>query len=113
MSWKDRLKRSILGEEGPTPSEAVAAAAPSSGASTDDLMTYLRNRIVALADGKLQLDEVDPTAHLFDSGYLDSLSAVTFMLELERDYGMRIDDVEMLSQWSSLEAIVERLRTAA
>jgi len=116
MSWKDRLKRSITREESPAAEDRVAASsapAPSADAPVEAILAHLCDRIAAIAEGKLRVDEIDPSAHLFDSGYVDSLGVVTFLLEVETTYGIRIEDVELLDQCSTLEAIADRIRSAA
>jgi acyl carrier protein len=122
MSWMDRVKNSFGGAASAaasagmseSTSEAIVSPirAPSGDVPHDEIIAHLRSRLVFLAEGKLRADEVDPTAHLFDYGYIDSLSAVTFLTEIEQSYGVRIEDVEILDQFGTLDAIVRRIRSA-
>lgn len=117
MSWKDRLKRSIAGDaSAPAPVEPTPPpnlrAVPAGDPSHDALVEELRQRLVTLAEGKLRAEEIEARGHLFDYGYVDSLSAVTFLAVLEQEYGTRIEDVELLDQLSTLDAIAERIREA-
>ena len=70
-----------------------------------DLQRYLSG----ISDGKLTAADIDPSGHLFDCGYVDSLSAVMFTAHLEEQYGVRIDEVELLEQLSNLAAVADHL----
>jgi acyl carrier protein len=123
MSWKDRLKRSLRGDEAGAPvdarravSEPVVAVVrpPAPGGAKDhaSLVDELRARLVEYSDGKLRAYEIDAHGHLFDYGYIDSLSAVSFIALVEEEYGARIEDVELLDQLSTLDAIAARIRNS-
>ena len=49
----------------------------------------LRARVVELSEGQLSRDAVDSSGHLFDYGYVDSLSAVMFLAQIEESCGVR------------------------
>ena len=117
MSWKDRLKRSIGGEGAESPRAPTAApralhAVPLADAGHAALVDELRQRLVVLSDGKLRADQIEAQGHLFDYGYIDSLSAVTFLALIEEEFGTRIEDVELVDQLSTLDAIVIRIRSS-
>jgi acyl carrier protein len=116
MSWKDRLKRSILGDDDAAPTDArridppALTAVPVGDPEHDALVKELTQRLVALSEGKLRIDEIDAGSHLFDYGYVDSLTAVSFLAQLEQNYGTQIEDVELLGRLSTLHAIAAHIR---
>lgn len=84
----------------------AAAAAPPAGARAETL-EVLRAKIVELSENRLGPDEIDPSAHLFDYGYVDSMSAATFLSFVEDRYGVSVPDVELVAKLSTLDAIVD------
>jgi acyl carrier protein len=76
----------------------------------DPLLEALRADIVALSEGKLALGEIDAEADVFDYGYLSSLTAVTFLMQIEERYGVEIEDLEIVEQFSTLSALADRIR---
>jgi len=67
----------------------------------------LRNELAELSEGKLTADAIDEGGHLFDYGYVDSLSAVTFLARIEDRYGVRIDDVDLVERLHTVRSIAE------
>jgi acyl carrier protein len=78
-----------------------------------ELVESLRNRLAAISDGKLNVSEIDASAHLFDYGYVDSLTAVTFLAHVEETYGVRIDDVELIESCPTVDGIADRILAGA
>jgi acyl carrier protein len=83
---------------------------PAEGAGSAEIADSLRRYLAQLSDGKLRYDEIDPRGHLFDFGYIDSLSAVTFMAHVEEHYGVRLDDLDLVERFTSLEALAAHLQ---
>jgi acyl carrier protein len=73
------------------------------------IVAELQALLAGLSDGKLTPGEVDPAGHLFDFGYVDSLSAVMFLEQIETRWGLRIDDLELLETYHSLERLAAHL----
>ena len=70
-----------------------------------EIVEDLRREIVRLSEGKLTTEEIDPGEHLFDCGYVDSLSAVMLLAYIEDRYGVLIEDVELIESLTSLDRI--------
>jgi acyl carrier protein len=87
-------------------SGAAVVAAPGS----DEIQEELRRFLAKISDGKLGFDEIDPAGHLFDFGYVDSLSAVTFMAHVEERFGVRLDDLDLVERFTSLDALAHHIR---
>ena len=65
-------------------------------------------RHLQLAETSL-LEAIDPAASLIDHGYLDSLSAASFLAQIEEEYGIEITEVDLVGRLASLEALARHL----
>jgi acyl carrier protein len=75
----------------------------------DTLRDELIGLLVAAIDGKFRADEIDPTANFFDYGYVDSLSGVVFLAEIEERYGIEIDDMEVVERLNTLDLLAAHI----
>ena len=73
----------------------------------------LRNELAALSDGKLAGEEIDPAVSLLDHGYLDSLSAASFLAGIENEYGVVVSEVDLLGPRQSLEQLARYVHDEA
>ena len=71
----------------------------------DAIVVELREKIVELAEGKLAGVTIHSDRHLFDHGYIDSLSAVMLLAHIEERWGIAIEDTELLDRLSTLDAL--------
>lgn len=106
MSWSNEEAR------------ASDAAAPldrvdGGGLSPKQVVDLLRRDLVEISEGKLAESDVEPGGHLFDYGYLDSLTAVTFLARIEQRFGVVIEDLDLLETLTTLDAIATRVRQGA
>jgi acyl carrier protein len=85
-------------------------AASSAAKTTDELVEKLRALLVEVSDGKLSAGDVDPAANLFDFGYVDSLSGVMFLARIEEQWGVHIEDFDLVERLNSLEAVAAHVR---
>jgi len=65
--------------------------------------------IVSANEGKFDPSEIDPSANFLDYGYIDSLTGVVFLAEIEERFGVELDDIEVVERLNSLEALAEHL----
>jgi acyl carrier protein len=79
------------------------------GESPAEIVEELRARLVELAEGKLSHAAIDPARHLFDHGYVDSLSAVMLLAHIEERWGVEIEDTRLLDELSTLDAIARHI----
>ena len=84
--------------------------AASSAATADDLLGELVALLVEVTDGRLQARDVDPSANLFDFGYVDSLSGVMFLARIEEQWGVHIEDFDLVERLNTLEAVAAHVR---
>jgi acyl carrier protein len=78
-------------------------------AQNGSVLEELRQQLAQISDGKLSVDAIDPSAHIFDYGYVDSLSAVTFLAHIEERFGVQIEDVDLVEKYFCLEAIAHHI----
>jgi len=72
----------------------------------------LRAMLVEVSEGKLRARDIDPTANLFDFGYVDSLSGVMFLARIEEQWGVQIEDVDLMRRLNTLEALAAHLNAS-
>ena len=94
-SWKDRAGEGARAGQGDSGPRAIADA--------------LRRYLVELSEGKLTLDGIDPERHLFDRGYVDSLSAVMLLAHIEERWNVQIEDLELVESLSTVNALAARI----
>ncbi len=86
--------------------------AATSVARAADLVEELRALLEEVSDGKLQARDIDPAANLFDFGYVDSLSGVMFLARIEEQWGVHIEDLDLVERLNTLEAVAAHLRAS-
>ncbi len=76
------------------------------------LVAELRSHLADASDGKLSADSIDPSAHLFDFGYVDSLTAVLLTAHLEERYGVRLEEMDLLERFTTLEQLAAHVHAS-
>ena len=75
------------------------------GDGLEALRGELVDVLVRAIEGKFQHAEIDTAVNFFDYGYVDSLTAVVFLAEIEQRYGVEIDDVAVVERLNSVDAL--------
>ena len=75
----------------------------------DEIVGGLKQQLAELSEGKLQASAIDGNGHLFDYGYVDSLSAVMFIAHIEEKYGVQIEDMDLIEKYTTLDAIARHV----
>ena len=88
-----------------TENATAAAAQPTHAECREEIIQLL----VELSEGRLTPAEIDSSANFFDYGYVDSLSAVEFIARIEENYGVVIEDMELIESYRNVDAIVARV----
>jgi len=73
------------------------------------IVAGLKQQLVELSEGKLDAAAIDASGHLFDYGYVDSLSAVMFLAHIEERYGVLIEDMDLVEKYTTLDAIARHV----
>lgn len=81
-------------------------------ATVESLREELRALLVEVSDGKLQGGDIDPAANIFDFGYVDSLSGVMFLARIEEEWGVQIDDFELVETLNTLDAVTAHIQAS-
>ena len=78
-------------------------------AAREDILAQLRDVLITRLHLARELDELDPDAPLFGSGFgLDSLDAVELVVCMENQLGVRIaDGIVLRQQMRSLNTLVD------
>jgi len=108
----DRIGRALRGDadEGPgAAAEGGTPGAPADAALVEELRAFVAER----SDGKLAAADVDPAQHLFDSGYVDSLSSLGLLAFVEERTGVAVSEVDLVSRFNTLDALARHVRERA
>lgn len=82
------------------------------GAEPQAIADALRRYLVELSEERLSYGGIDPERHLFDHGYVDSLSAVMLLAHIEERWGVQIDDLELVESLTTVNALAARIHSA-
>jgi acyl carrier protein len=77
------------------------------GTAAADLVEGLRAILAEVSEGKLKARDIDPSANLFDYGYVDSLSGVMFLARIEETWGVQIEDFDLVKRLNTIQAVAE------
>lgn len=84
-------------------------------AKREELLARLRTMLIDRLQLRREVDELDPDAPLFGSGFgFDSLDAVELVVCLESEFGLRVTDGMVLRQsFRSLNTMIDLIDGAA
>jgi acyl carrier protein len=77
------------------------------------VLDMLRATVARLSRDHLPPESLELRAHLLDSGYVDSLSATELLTEIERRYGVRIDEMDIVGRLCTIEALAREIEARA
>ena len=80
--------------------------------TAESLVEDLRALLVEVSDGKLSARDIDSAANLFDFGYVDSLSGVMFLARIEEQWGVHIEDFDLVERLNTLDAGAAHVRAS-
>jgi acyl carrier protein len=83
--------------------ETAASGAPAAA----EIEASLRRFFAERSGGSLTADEIDPRAHLFDAGYVDSMNSLTLLDFIEERYGVAVPEVELVGGLATLAALAD------
>ncbi len=102
-------------KQGPAAEPAVDAhpeprpAADEAGAPAGSVLDNLADCVVRIGQGRFDRAAIDPRAHLFDAGYIDSLSSAELLSHIERRYQLRLPEVQLVGRLCTLEALAREI----
>ena len=77
--------------------------------SAEEIVQKLKQQLAELSEGKLDATKIESKGHLFDYGYVDSLSAVMFLAWIEESFGVHIEDLDLIEKYTTLDAIARHV----
>jgi len=110
-----RWLRSVLGGSASAAAEGQPVDGPVAAAPRDlaAVLDDLRQHVCAAARDFLPADAVDTHAHLYDAGYVDSISGADLLVHIERCYGLFIPETDLVGRLSSLDALARHIVSEA
>ncbi len=75
--------------------------------SRAEVEASLRRFFAERSAGELTPDSVDPSVHLFNSGYLDSMSSLTLLDFISERYGVAVPEVDLVGGLCTLSGLAE------
>jgi acyl carrier protein len=104
FSSKKSPAKSDFGTASPT-----GADTPGSGTVLD----MLRETVSRISRDHIPPESLDVRAHLLDSGYIDSLSATELLVDIERRYTVRIDEMDIVGRLCTIDALAREIESRA
>ena len=102
----------FFGKKSPAKSDIEAPAPAGEGtAASGSVIDALRAVVSRLSRDHVPAANLEVNAHLLDSGYIDSLSATELLAEIERQYKVRIDEMDIVGRLCTLSALAREIET--
>jgi acyl carrier protein len=95
----------------PQPEPTVAPVAPVGGPAV--VLDWLRATVAGLSRDHLPPAAIEVRAHLLDSGYIDSLSSTELLAGIERQFGVRIQEMDIVGRLCTIEALAREIESRA
>jgi len=99
-----------------SPPSAAATTAPAPAVAAPDsasVVETLRATVARISRDHLAPESIDIRAHLLDSGYIDSLSSTELLADIERRYGVRIDEMQIVGKLCTIDALAREIEGRA
>ena len=117
MSWLKRRKKSATSGEmtiAPSPDAPLAeegGASPSQGAvrSRDEIMARICEFIVEKSVGRIEMDMLEFDVHILDYGYIDSFNTCRLLKMVSEEFGVAINEREIVTHLTTLNAIAAHI----
>ena len=97
----------------PKPEPIAASAKPEAAPTPNSAVDWLRANVSRISRDHVPPEDIDIRAHLLDSGYVDSLSATELLAGIERQFGVRIQEMDIVGRLCSIEALAREIDARA
>jgi len=74
-------------------------------------MDMLRETVSRISRDHIPAAELDVRAQMLDSGYIDSLSATELLAEIERQYKVRLGEMDLVGRLCTLESLAREIES--
>lgn len=93
----------------PPPEPIAASAIPEAAPASNSAVDWLRASVSRISRDHVPPGEIDIRAHLLDSGYVDSLSATELLAGIEHQFGVRIQEMDIVGRLCTIEALAREI----
>jgi acyl carrier protein len=85
----------------------MAGDARAATASRTEVETSLRRFFAERSGGALTPDSIDASVHLFNAGYVDSMSSLTLLDFIDERYGVTVSEVDLVGGLCTLAGLAD------
>lgn len=90
----------------PSPESGSVRVSPAHNFTLDEILTDLLAHICTTMSDPPTPDEVDLQLHMFDAGYLTSITAADLIAHIDARYGIDISETQLIGPLQNLAALV-------
>jgi acyl carrier protein len=120
-SLRVEARMSLFGRKKPAATVTEAEPRPTArpepradaGSPDPSIVADLREVVVRLSEGRLSPEAVDPGAHLFECGYIDSFKSAELLTHIQRRYGVEVPEVQLSARFNNLTALARLIADRA
>ncbi|MGB8295874.1 MAG: acyl carrier protein [Polyangia bacterium] len=88
---------------------SAASPAEAEEPASGTVLDMLRTTVSRISRDHVPPESLDLRAPLLDSGYIDSLSATELLADIERRYGVRIGEMDIVGRLCTMEALAREI----
>jgi len=96
-----------------TAPQAASQAAPNVASTSSSTLDWLRASVSRISRDHIPPADIDVRAHLLDSGYVDSLSSTELLADIERRFGVRIEEMDIVGRLCNIAALAREIESRA
>lgn len=113
----DQLDALQVGADAESESEAADSpsnvAAPAQGFTIEEIVADLVVHICTTMPDPRSPEEIDPRIHMYDAGYVTSITAADLLAHIEARYGVDISETKLIGPLQNLEALARHIQSPA
>jgi len=106
-------KKSNTQKSNPQPEPIAPSATPEAAPTSNHAVDWLRANVSRISRDHVAPGDIDIRAHLLDSGYVDSISAIELLAGIERQFAVRIDEMDIVGRLCTIEALAREVDVRA
>lgn len=84
----------------------MSSGARDTKTSRADVESSLRGFISERSGGAIRPDAIDRRAHLFNTGYVDSMSSLSLLDFIEERYAVTVPEIDLVGPLSTLDDLI-------
>ena len=96
-------------EASESPAAPSNSSAPGSAIDPGDVIADLKEFIQSTIPDPISLDEIDPMMHLYDAGYVTSISAADLLAHIDSKYGVDVSETQLIGRLQNLDALARHV----